>query len=157
MRPTIDRGGDDEFIALVVRVDYTDDAAWHTVIDLLGGDEDWTVGAQIVDDPAYAGATVDEVLAAAAGDTMLRVLFIADAATMCGAHPLLAVSTLTRAECADEERFTGEMRFGREFRVTPSAVAEVHGNLAIATMSFVEFAESAAGDPEGVHRGFVDA
>ncbi|GAA4460557.1 DUF6924 domain-containing protein [Phytohabitans houttuyneae] len=155
MLPTIERGEDDEFIALVVRVDYTDDAAWRTVVDRLDGDEDWTVDAQVVDDPAYAGSTVDEVLAAVSGDKMLRVLFVADAATMRDPYPLIAVSTLTREACLDEEQFAEEMRFGREFRLTPAAVAEVHGNLAIANMGFDEFAEAAAGDPERIHRGFA--
>ena len=110
MRPTIERGEDDEFIALVVRVDHSDEDAWRTVVDRLDGNEEWTVDAQIVDDPAYAGVTVDEVLAAVAGDKMLRVLFVADAATMRDPHPLIAVSTLTREACLDEEQFEEEMR-----------------------------------------------
>jgi hypothetical protein len=161
MRPIIDRSEADEFDALVVRVDHRDDAAWRTVTALLAeptGDEGiWEPSTQLVDDPAFDGATVDEVLAAAAGDGMLRVLFLADAATMRGEHPLLAVSTLTREECEDDEHYAEEMAFGREFRIVPAAVAELHGNLAIANMSFFEFAESASRDPDGIHRGFIGA
>jgi hypothetical protein len=157
----IDRSGADEFDALVVRVDRSDDAAWRAVTALLaersGGEGGWEPSTHLVDDPAYEGATVDEVLAAAAGDEMLSVLFVADTATMRGEHPLLAVSTLTREDCEDEEHYADEMAFGREFRIVPAAVAELNGNLAIANMSFFEFAESASRDPDGLHRGFIGA
>jgi hypothetical protein len=74
---------------------------------------------------------------------------------MRGEHSLVAVSTLTRQASFDDEHFADEMRFGREFRLLPDAVAELHGNLAIANMDFGEFAQSALKDPDGVHRGFI--
>jgi hypothetical protein len=159
MRPEIIRTDDNEFDALVVHTDFSDDAAWRVVTDLLnqphGDDGEFDSTNQFIDDPAFAAASPDEVLLAAANDPLLSVLFLADAATMRGVHPLLAVSTLSREDYPDDEDYESALEFGREFRLLPAAVAETHANLAIANMDFEEFAASAADDPERIHRGFL--
>ncbi|MDQ0604950.1 hypothetical protein QF037_009295 [Streptomyces canus] len=59
--------GRDEFDALVVRIDYHDDQAWQDVAAALmqpWGDRQCEAHVHFIDDPAWAGATVDEVLTA---------------------------------------------------------------------------------------------
>lgn len=140
---------------LVVRTDYTDDDAWRAVVALL--DAEHPIGAipvnHFVDDPAWDGATVDEVLAVApeAGG----VVFIADAATMRAPHPLVAANAVTREECEDDEEYAYEMSHGREFRVLPGGVADVYANLSIANSDFPDFAVQAQDDPDGYYRGLA--
>ncbi|MET9378505.1 hypothetical protein ABZX98_30960 [Streptomyces sp. NPDC002992] len=143
-----------EFDALVIRTDYADDSAWQAVRAALTEDPD--LSARIVDDPAWAGAGVDEVLAAVAGDEDLSVVFLADRTTMTSAHRgLLAVTTTTRDECDDEEDYARLAEFGTRFRTIPAGVHSIHANLSIANMGFEEFAGAAQDDPEGVFRNFT--
>jgi len=114
--------GRDEFDALVVRTDYLDDQAWQDVAAALmepWGDRQYEADVRFIDDPAWSGATVDEVLSAVRGDDSLAVVFLADRTTMqAKRHPLLAVTTLTREECVDEEDYEQLTEFGSEpFRV----------------------------------------
>nr|WP_258311105.1 hypothetical protein [Streptomyces sp. NWU49] len=101
--------GRDEFDALVVRTDYHDDQAWQNVVAALmepWGDRPYEAHVYFIDDLAWAGATVDEVLTAVCGDDNLAVVFLADRTTMqAESHALLAVTTLTREECVDEEDY----------------------------------------------------
>jgi hypothetical protein len=130
--------------SLVLRTEFTDDAAWEAVRAAVEG----AAGeghATWVDDPSYAGATVQSLVDAdnAAGeDDRVFHLFVADAATMTDAeHPLLAV------DLADEP--------GRTFRVPPGWFADVSANLSIANMDFAEFADI-ADESGGTYRGFPD-
>ncbi|MFF5225474.1 DUF6924 domain-containing protein [Dactylosporangium sp. NPDC000521] len=126
----------DDLSSLVLRTDFTDDAAWAEVLAAVGDD-----GATYVSDRRYAGVTIQalvDVDAAAAEDDKLTYLFIADAATMADAERrLLAVDLF------DEP--------GRTFRVPPSWYADVSANLSIANLSFWEFADAA--DESGTYRG----
>lgn len=156
MRPLIDCAAAGEFDAVVVRTDYGDDAAWRVVAGRLA--EPWggfDARNHFIDDPAYAGATVDEVLAAVAGGEAPSVILVADAATMRVPHPLLAVWTMTPADIPDAEHYDYEVRFGRDLRLVPVAVSEMHTNLALANMDFSDFSAAADVDPERIHRGFV--
>ncbi|MBT2445156.1 hypothetical protein J7E93_34750 [Streptomyces sp. ISL-36] len=138
---------------LVIRIDYGDESAWHAVRAALAEDPD--LSAHIVDDPLWAGAPADEVLAAVGADEELSVVFLADAATMASAHhALLAVTTVTRAECEDDEEYALLTGFGDRFRTVPAGVHDVHANLSLATMGFEEYAEAAHEDPEGIFRRF---
>ena len=98
--PLTDRG---HFDALVVRTAYGNDPAWEQLKDLLLAP--WGDGSvYFVDDPAWAGASTDEVLEAVAADEYSAVVFISDEATMQSEdHTLLAVTTATREEFGDEE------------------------------------------------------
>ncbi|WP_235033032.1 YukJ family protein [Streptomyces sp. WAC05374] len=107
----------------------------------------------LVDDPAWAGATVDEVLDTVRGDENLAVVFLADRTTMrTRPHALLAVTTLTREECVDDEDYARLTAFGREFRTVPAGVHDIHANLGIGNLGFEEYAAWAHEDPEGIYR-----
>ncbi|MFF7331729.1 DUF6924 domain-containing protein [Streptomyces sp. NPDC008150] len=131
---------------LVVRTDHRDDAAWQRVRNAL--DEPWVFDARdedngslkeeirFVDDPAWADASPDEILAALTasedGEEPVEcgwaVVFLADRTSMEGPRPtLLAVST-------DPEEETPPFRISAS--VTPH---EMHCNLAIANMDFDDF------------------
>lgn len=146
----------DGFAALVVRTDYTDDRAWRDVSAELmkpWGDRPYDAEVHFVDDPAWAGATVDEVLAAVRADEDLAVVFLADRTTLrAGGHALLAVTTLTRQECLDDEDYERLTEFGREFRTVPAGVHGIHANLSIGNLGFEEYAGWAHDDPEGILR-----
>ncbi|MFF3883539.1 DUF6924 domain-containing protein [Streptomyces sp. NPDC001914] len=150
--------GRDEFDVLVVRTDYHDDQAWQVVTAALmepWGDRPYEAHVHFIDDPAWAGATVDEVLHAIRGDENLAVVFLADQATMqAESHPLLAVTTLTREDCPDDEDYEQLTEFGREFRTVPAGVHDVHANLDIGNLGFEEYAGSAHDDPERIYRSF---
>ncbi|MFF4485433.1 DUF6924 domain-containing protein [Streptomyces sp. NPDC001544] len=148
--------GRDEFDALVVRTDYHDDQAWRDVTAALtrpSGDRPPEASVHLVDDPAWAGATVDEVLDAVRADENLPVVFVADGTTMrAETQALLAVTTLTPEECVDEEDYEQLTEFGREFRTVPAGVHDVHANLSIGNLGFEEYAAWANDDPEGIYR-----
>lgn len=137
----------------MVRTDFSDDQAWQAVVTML--DVEHPLGFRpdnhFVDDRAWSNASTDEVLAAAPGEN--GVVFLADAQTMRPPHPLLAVNTVTRADCEDDYEFAYEMGQGREFRVLPAGLADVAVNLLIANTDFPDFAAAAKDDPEGWYRG----
>ncbi|HYQ66485.1 DUF6924 domain-containing protein [Actinophytocola sp.] len=152
MRPVIEAA--DGGVALIVRTSYADDAGWRSVVTAL--DTPPFVGAvpanQYVDDPAWDGATVDEVLAAV--PSMFRVVFVADAAAMVAPHPLLAANTV-RAEDCDDEQYAYELENGREFRALPAGVYDVSANLFVDNMDFPEYAAMALRDPAGHYQGLA--
>ncbi|CAL9332681.1 DUF6924 domain-containing protein [Streptomyces sp. enrichment culture] len=154
--PTVTGRG--EFDVLVVRTDYHDDRAWQDVTAALTqpwGDGRYEAHLHFVDDPAWAGASVEEVLHAVRADDELAVVFLADRTTMqAESHALLAVTTLTREECADDEDYERLTEFGREFRTVPAGVHDVHANLSIGNLGFEEYAAWAHDDPEGIYRPF---
>ncbi|MEU9456248.1 hypothetical protein [Streptomyces sp. NPDC048277] len=150
--------GRDEFDVLVVRTDYHDDQAWRDVTVALmkpWGDRPYEAQVHFIDDPAWAGATVDEALNAVCADENLAVVFLADRTTMqAESHALLAITTLTREDCVDDEDYEQLTEFGREFRTVPAGVHDVHANLSIGNLGFEEYAAWAHDDPEGIYRSF---
>lgn len=119
------------------------------------GDGQYEANVHFMNDPAWAEATVDEVLTAVGGDDNLTVVFLADRTTMQGAsHPLLAVTVLTREECVEEGDYAQLTEFGRDFRTTPAGLHDVHANLSIGNLGFEEYAAWAHDDPEGIYRSF---
>ncbi|MGC5008394.1 DUF6924 domain-containing protein [Streptomyces sp. NBC_00353] len=150
--------GRDEFDALVVRTDYQDDQAWQDVAAALmepAGDRQYEAHVHFIDDPAWAGATVDEVLTVVSADHDLAVVFLADRTTMqAESHALLAVTTMTREECVDDEDYEQLTEFGREFRTLPAGIHDVHANLSIGNLGFEEYAAWAHDDPERIYRSF---
>ncbi|MFI5909726.1 DUF6924 domain-containing protein [Dactylosporangium sp. NPDC051541] len=125
-----------ELTSLVLRTDFSDDEAWREVQAAYGDDH-----ATYVDDPAYDGATIADLVDAdgdAGEDDKVFDLFVADATTMTDdEHPLLAI------DLADEP--------GRTFRVRPDLFASVSTNLALANQDFSSFADLA--DETGTFRG----
>ncbi|MEU8777126.1 hypothetical protein [Streptomyces sp. NPDC048606] len=146
----------DEFHVLVVRTDHGDEPSWRTVVAELTrpwGDGGHEALVHVVDDRAWAGADVDDVLRAAAANEELSVVFVADAVTMASAHhALLAVTTVPAEEYENFEEYEGIHAFGREFRTTPAGVHDIHANLSLGNMDFEEFAEAAHEDLEKVYR-----
>ncbi|MEV4330962.1 hypothetical protein AB0K02_10515 [Streptomyces sp. NPDC049597] len=148
--------GRDEFAALIVRTAYDDEAAWQAVVTDLTrpwGDEcEYDADVHIVDDPAWTGATPDDVLAAVRGDEDLSVVFLADKVTMqCAHRGLLALAVHDGED--DVDPMDGDPP-PREFRTVPTGVHTVHANLSIANMYFEDYAETAFTDPDGVFRSF---
>ncbi|MEU3855728.1 hypothetical protein [Streptomyces sp. NPDC029554] len=149
---------------LVVRTDYTDAAAWQAVVAEMmrpwGDDEDMEAFVHFVDDPAWAGATPEEIeVAASANDEMISVVFVADALTMQEPHhALLAVKITTGEDEEEQEPANAEewAHLSRPFRTEPSEAHNIHVNLDLANMDFEEFAEAALRDPEGVLRRDTD-
>lgn len=141
--------------ALVIRTDYDNEAAWQNVTAGLA--EIWAEfepTPYVVNDPVWAGASADQVLNAL-GDHQIPVVFLADQVTMrADHHGLLAVTTRTPDDCEDDKEWLFHVQFGRQFRITPDAVASLHCNLALANMDFEEFSRVASEDREGVFRGF---
>ncbi|WP_369223005.1 hypothetical protein AB5J52_17910 [Streptomyces sp. R39] len=148
--------GRDEFDALVVRTDYEDDRTWQDVTAALmapWGDGAYEARVHFVDDPAWADATAEEILPVVSADENLAVVFLADRTTMrTESHPLLAITTLTREECVDDEDYDQLTEFGTQFRTTPAGVHDVHANLSIGNLGFEEYAAWAQDDAEGIYR-----
>jgi hypothetical protein len=161
MRPAIPPI-DDDLTCFVVRTDYTDDATWRTVTEMIdavppeyGQQTSGLEFVVLVDDPVWDGANADEVLAAMS-DNGGGVVFLADAATMRDPHPLLAVNTVTREQCVEDEQYEYEMKYGREFRLLPVGVYDVISNVTISNMDFPEFAAWARRSPSEIFPGSFD-
>ncbi|MFD7758021.1 DUF6924 domain-containing protein [Streptomyces sp. NPDC059757] len=153
--------GRDEFAALIIRTDYSDEAAWQAVVAALrqpwGENGELEAHVHVIDDPVWAEVTPDDVLAAVRRDDDLSVVFVADRVTMHSAHcALLACDVWDEEEDLDPMYYQEliDASLPREFRTAPAAVQDVHANLSIANMDFEEFAEEASADPEGVLRPF---
>ncbi|WP_280493458.1 DUF6924 domain-containing protein [Nocardia asiatica] len=129
--------------SLLVRTDFTDDAAWaQTLAAVMASyDEDAMSELTPVDDVTFDGLTPADLGDLVDGRTCV---FLADAATMTDPeHPLLAVDT------SDEDaRGDGDA----VFRIAPIAVAEVEVNFLLANMDLEDYAGSV--DDDGVFRGF---
>jgi uncharacterized protein DUF6924 len=92
-----------------------------------------------LEDRAFDGLGVDEVLASVGDDYHFGFLIVADRLAVADAeHPLLVLDLFREP--------------GRSFRALPGMIQSIENNLSIANMDFAEFADSADGD--GVFRGF---
>ncbi|MEU2108474.1 hypothetical protein [Streptomyces sp. NPDC019507] len=153
--------GRDAFDALVIRTDCGDEAAWRAVVADLnrrwGDDDEFDPAVHLVDDPVWADRTPDEVLGAVRRDEELCVVFLADRVTMRSAHRALLALDVFEEEDALDPMYYQELIDSpppREFRTVPAEVHVVHANLSIGNMDFEEFAETAAAEPDRVHRSF---
>lgn len=131
----------DDLTSLVLRVDFSDDAAWESIRAEL---DEFTEGggATCVDDPEFEGVSIGALIeadAVADEEEQLTYLFLAGKTSMTDdEHPLLAVDLF------DEP--------GRTFRVPPRWFVNVSANLCIANMDFAEYADEV--DDTGTFRGF---
>ncbi|GAB2636794.1 hypothetical protein GCM10027088_10700 [Nocardia goodfellowii] len=131
--------------SLLVRTDFSDDAAWaQTLAAVIASyDEDAMSELTPVDDVNFDGLTLADLGELVDGQTYL---FLADTTTMTDPeHPLLAVDT-------SDEDARGED--APVFRIAPIAMAEVEVNLFLANMDFEDYAGGVGED--GVFRGFED-
>ncbi|MFJ9773938.1 DUF6924 domain-containing protein [Kitasatospora sp. NPDC101157] len=144
-----------ESAALIIRTDFTDDTAWRAVCAESSrpwGDGDCASAVHIVDDPVWAGAAPDDVIAAVSADPDLSVVFLADRITMRDHdHALLAVAVLTREECESDEEFEA---YGGSVRTVPAGIHDIHANLSIANLDFADVIDAARTDPAGTFRSF---
>ncbi len=147
--PTLpDRG------SLLVRTDFTDDAAWDQVRDEATreyGPDGFCASVEPVSDPQWAGAAWEAVKAAAPvdDDTGPSVLFIADSITFASpAHPVLVVDLADRFLSVTE---FPEIANRAPFRCVTSALCDVENNLSIANLSWEDFAGNL--DDGDVYRG----
>jgi hypothetical protein len=125
--------------SLVLRTDFSDEKAWDALcVAIQEPVGEFRAYVSLVSDPAFDGATLDQItrLAADAGHSFV---FVVDRIALTDPeHPVLVV------DLVDEP--------GRSFRVIPSEAWGVENNLSIANMDFVEFADAV--DEDGVFRGF---
>ncbi|MFG2899900.1 DUF6924 domain-containing protein [Streptomyces zaomyceticus] len=152
--------GRDMFDALVIRTDFGDDESWNAVVGELrrpwGPDDEFPARVQVVDVPAWSGATADEVLAAVDEDEYLSVVFLADRHTMeSPTRALLALTTVWEDEGDLDPVYYQELIEAPEpgyFRAAPAAVHVVHANVTLGNMGFAEFAMAASARPDQVLR-----
>ncbi|MFF5790178.1 DUF6924 domain-containing protein [Streptomyces sp. NPDC012693] len=152
--------GRDTFDALVIRTDFSDDESWKAVVGELrrpwGPSGEFPAKVQVVDAPAWSGATADEVLAAVDEDEHLSVVFVADRHTMeSPARGLLALTTVWEEEGdLDAVYYQGliDSPEPRAFRSAPAAVHDVHANVTLGNMGFAEFVAAASREPDQVLR-----
>lgn len=127
--------------SLLVRTDFTDDAAWQRVRSaaLAESADGFRAYVTVIDERAYDGAAWDDVRQAAmAGGQHAAVLFIADHSALGKDHPI-QVLDLSRESRAP-------------FRCIARELWSVDNNLNIANMDWEEFADNTDGD--GIFRGF---
>ncbi|MGW4222783.1 DUF6924 domain-containing protein [Streptomyces bauhiniae] len=140
--------GRGEFDAVVIRTDYTDEPAWLALMATLPQQH-----IHFIDAPSWSGATVDDVLTATRDADDLSVVFLADTTTMRSAPPtLLALTTLTRDDCEDDEDYARLTESGPSFRTTPTGIPDIHANLTLGNLGFEEYAAWAGESPDGVYR-----
>ncbi len=135
--------------ALVLRTDFSDDAAWESVCAAIrepvqvyhDGNVDVRFQANVepVSDPEYDGLTVERLRPLLPQDLNHTFMFIVDHTML--SHPEQPILVIDLY-----------MEPGRTFRVIPSEMWGVENNLSIANMDFAEFA--AAVDEDGIFRGF---
>lgn len=137
--------------SLLIRTDFTDDAAWRDIAVAAmapipqGDGTEFAAYLTCIDNPEYDGLTVDGLLEAI-GESPTYYAFLADTETVRNPEmPIVAVYT-----GPDEP----ERPRGRTFRVIPSEMWGVENNLSIANLDFESFADSV--DEDGVFRGFPE-
>ena len=146
----------------LIRVDFTDDAAWHRIITRVTETADFAAPGEEpqeydpnidpIDHRSFDGISPMELGAAfqVAGEAPGYAL-IADARSMSEAAADELTLIYVDLSIDDEEAadlFDSHM--GNAFRVAAAEIASIEANLSIANMDFSEFANVA--DPDGVYR-----
>jgi hypothetical protein len=149
----------------LIRTDFTDDHAWDIVVREVTRPRQFDGSpygpyepqVAVCDDPFFTGATGESLAELAASHENLRgYVVLADARSMAEAEPdddiTLAYVDLSVEDDDDPELRVIDSHLGRTFRCAVSEFASTEANLAIANMSFGEFADDVGTD--GVFRGF---
>jgi hypothetical protein len=127
--------------SLLLRTDFSDDAAWTALCDAVRApsEEGFQAGVPCISDLACNGLTVEQLMNELQKSGDRTFAFVADrtALTVRG-WPVLVVDLYDQP--------------GRTFRVIAREMWGVENNLSIANMDFSEFADNV--DPDGVFRGF---
>jgi len=132
----------DTSAALVLRTDFSDESAWRSIraaFDMPSPGDGFLANLTCVEDRSFEGATVADLIAAAAAGQYRAFMFVIDGVTIRDTdHPVLVI------DLRDQP--------GRTFRVIPSEMWSVENNLSLANMDFDDFAEAV--DPAGIYRAF---
>ena len=128
--------------ALVLRTDFSDQSAWEKIcqrirkpVGLLG----FRANIEFLDDPAFAGISLEQLLARIPKDYNHSFIILADRMAMQAPdHPLLVVELYFQP--------------GTSFRAIPRAVQGIENNLSLGNMDFEDF--TSAVDADGIFRGF---
>ena len=128
--------------SLLIRTDFSDDAAWHALCDLVqqpNASDGFQAAFVCVDDPSLATMSLAQLAKQAAEDLHCAAIFVADVEAIYGAdHAVLCL------DCSNNP--------GANFRVIPAEIWGPENNLRLSNMDFAEFAENVEND--GVFRGF---
>jgi len=125
--------------ALIVRTDHTDDDAWEALVAAVrapvpdGGSYENEEDAEffhayvdVLDDPRYAGATMEQLLSLVPPDYSHSFLMVADRTALGDPRfPLLVVDLHETP--------------GLSFRAAPAAIQAIENNLSISNMDFSDF------------------
>jgi hypothetical protein len=127
--------------ALLIRSEFSDDAMWLAIVDATTREnpDGFVANLAVVDDQAWAGASVQDVITAHAGDNVRVVAFVFDAAAASDKerHALLCINLASKKV--------------RTMRVLPTEVWSVENNLSLGNMEWRDFASVLK---EGVFVGF---
>ncbi|GAA1860515.1 hypothetical protein GCM10009715_04940 [Paeniglutamicibacter psychrophenolicus] len=129
-------------VSPLVRLDFTDQAAWGRLLEAVGraSEEGFLANLSIVDDPAFDGAAPQLLRAAVVPNRFgPTVFFAADRRSLADrGYPVLVIDLME----------------GRpEFRCVASELWAVESNLNIANLDWEDFVR--ASDASGVFRGFA--
>ena len=126
-------------LSLVLRTDFSSDAAWNELVALLREPVDgFYAYVAFVDDRDFEGATVEQLVEAGC-EADRSFVIVADASSMQpGEHSLLVVDLFEEP--------------GSTFRTIPAQLPSVENNLFVANVFFREFTDAA--DADGVFRRF---
>ena len=130
--------------SLVLRTDFSDDAAWEAVCAAIQepSEDGFTACVECVSDPGYAGVTAERLAALAGTGGSHAFVFLVDRETLSRPErPVLVVDLLEEP--------------GRAFRVIPDAMWSIENNLSLGNMDYDEFADAV--DPDGVFRCFDES
>lgn len=125
----------------LVRTDFSDDAAWQSLVRAVTGEsaDGFRADLRLIDNPGFAGDSPNQLIANVDGWHGASVLFVADAEALGSPeHPILCVDLREQP--------------GRTFRCIAAELWGVENNLRLANMDWENFAESV--DGFGIHRGF---
>lgn len=124
--------------SIVLRTDFTNDAAWSAVCSTISTPAgDFRVSVEFVSDAQFDQLTIDRLLELVPPSSKKTFIFLVDEKTIADPeHPVLTVDLFQDK--------------GRTFRVIPDQVAAVENNLAIANMDWEDFALNT--DKDGVFR-----
>jgi hypothetical protein len=127
--------------SLLVRTDFTDDAAWEATraASLAENEHGSRAHLHVVDDEAFTGATWQWLRSAILDlDRRGVLLYVADTAALAGDHPIQVVDLSRTAR--------------QPFRCLARELAGIDGTVTDATMEWEDFADNVESD--GTYRGF---
>jgi hypothetical protein len=129
--------------ALLLRSDYSDQAAWDELRRLVEApyEDGFRANLTFVDEPQISDKSLDELMTLVEASGYRSFFFVADREAIMGHdHAVIVVDLVDQR--------------GRNFRVIPSQMWSVENNLSLANLDFSDFVEST--DSAGVYRGFRD-